>query len=173
MNTVEHCQLCDEHTNHAGEGEDSIFIATARARIGPLCALCADEIRQWALADCGYDIGQVEKILNTPGGLSGRIEALKAALATAVQAEGERCRTEEVKPAIRACNLLILQFGHMAAYSESAATVIKKAEELRDQAAAKALQIRVAGKGPDQQQVAEKLPGFADLIGLSRGRRER
>lgn len=90
---LEHCQLCDEPTGHAGAGEDSIFIDTNGHRIGPLCHPCLDGIRQWVLRDCGYDIGQVEKLINAPAGLSDQIEALKATVAKK-DSENVALRTE-------------------------------------------------------------------------------
>jgi len=45
---LERCCLCDELTGRAGRGEDSLYINTGKAELGPLCPNCwqgiADEV---------------------------------------------------------------------------------------------------------------------------------
>ncbi|MDD4984369.1 MAG: hypothetical protein PHQ43_01070 [Dehalococcoidales bacterium] len=40
MDKIERCCLCDQPTGRAGRSEDSMYVTTDRAEIGPLCADC-------------------------------------------------------------------------------------------------------------------------------------
>jgi hypothetical protein len=50
----EYCCECDQETNNAGRGEDSIYIGYPDKEVGPLCDKCRG--KHWVCEKCGEGV---------------------------------------------------------------------------------------------------------------------
>jgi len=50
MSKYEYCNLCGEPTDKAGRSDDSIYLKTPGAEVGPLCNSCHNALRRDDLA---------------------------------------------------------------------------------------------------------------------------
>ena len=48
---LEHCCLCDDLTGRAGRADDSLYLETPTAELGPLCEACWGALRRDDLED--------------------------------------------------------------------------------------------------------------------------